>query len=187
MRIWLKGINSVKKKLADGSVKIFYYAWKSGPALLGEPGSPEFIASYNEAVARKVMPPSGTLLSLLQQYQASLEFVDLARSTRRSYIALIKRIEKKFSDSRCRRLRIGGHAEFSRIGAIRSPQLQVGDRATTPGPCSRVSYRGAWIAELLTQTLASAAVGSIVRHATIKSGRTTMRRAFSTTLRRTCI
>jgi integrase len=98
MRIWLKGINSVKKKLADGSVKIFYYAWKSGPALLGEPGSPEFIASYNEAVARKVMPPSGTLLSLLQQYQASPEFVDLARSTRRSYIALIKRIEKKFSD-----------------------------------------------------------------------------------------
>lgn len=98
MRVRLKGINTVKKKLADGSVKIFYYAWKSGPALLGEPGSPEFIASYNEAVARKVMPSSGTLLGLLQQYQSSPEFVDLARSTRRSYIALIKRIEKKFSD-----------------------------------------------------------------------------------------
>jgi hypothetical protein len=34
----------------------------------------------------------------LQQYQASPEFVDLADSTRRSYIAHIKRIEKKFSD-----------------------------------------------------------------------------------------
>jgi hypothetical protein len=42
--------------------------------------------------------PSGTLLSLLQRYQASPEFLDCAESTRRSYIALIKRIEKKFSD-----------------------------------------------------------------------------------------
>ena len=99
MRIRLKGINSVKKRRADGSVKTFYYAWKSGPPLRGEPGTPEFIASYNEAVARKaVVVPSGALLSLLQQYQQSSEFTALAISTRRSYIALIKRIEKKFSD-----------------------------------------------------------------------------------------
>jgi integrase len=37
-------------------------------------------------------------LSLLQKYQASSDFTDLAESTRRSYIALIKRIEKEFSD-----------------------------------------------------------------------------------------
>jgi integrase len=98
MRVRLKGINSVRKKLADGSEKVFYYAWKSGPPLRGDPGTPEFIASYNEAVARKVAPPRGALLSLLQQYQASPEFLNLADSTRRSYIALIKRIEKEFSD-----------------------------------------------------------------------------------------
>jgi integrase len=98
MRIRLKGINSVSKRLADGSVKVFYYAWKSGPPLRGEPGSPEFIASYNEAVARRVVSPAGTLLNLLQQFQASQDFTDLADSTRRSYVALIKRIEKKFSD-----------------------------------------------------------------------------------------
>jgi integrase len=97
MRIRLNGINSVRKTLADGSVKVFYYAWKSGPPLQGEPGSPEFIASYNEAVARKVLSPAGTLLSLLQQFQASQDFTKLADSTRRSYIASIKRIEKKFS------------------------------------------------------------------------------------------
>jgi integrase len=97
MRIRLKGINSVKRKLADGSVKTFYYAWKGGPALRGEPGSADFIASYNEAVGRRVVLPTGTLLSLLQQYQASSDFTDLAISTRRSYIALIKKIEKKFS------------------------------------------------------------------------------------------
>jgi integrase len=98
MRVRLKGINSVRKRRADGSVRVFYYAWKSGPSLRGEPGSPEFIASYNEAVARKIVTPSGRLLSLLQQYQASPDFTGLAESTRRSYIGLIKRIERNFSD-----------------------------------------------------------------------------------------
>ena len=98
MRIRLKGINSVRKKRADGTAVVYYYAWKSGPPLRGKPGSPEFVARYNEAVAQKVAPPQGKLLGLLQKYQASSDFTDLAESTRRSYIALIKRIENKFYD-----------------------------------------------------------------------------------------
>jgi integrase len=70
----------------------------AGVIVRGQIGSPEFIASYNEAVARKIVLPAGIVLSLLHQYQASSDFVDLAESTRRSYIALIKRIEKRFSD-----------------------------------------------------------------------------------------
>jgi integrase len=96
MRLRLKGINCVKKRLASGREAVYWYAWKSGPALRGEPGSPEFIASYNEAVAQKVRPPTGVLLSILQGYQASENFRQLAKSTRRSYVALIKRIEAKF-------------------------------------------------------------------------------------------
>jgi integrase len=98
MRIRLKGINSVRKRLADGSIKTFYYAWKSGPPLRGDPGTPEFVASYNEAVARKVEAPGRNLLSVLQQYQQSDAFQGLAVSTRRSYVALIQRIEQRFSD-----------------------------------------------------------------------------------------
>ena len=98
MRINLKGINSDHQKLADGTLRTYWYAWKGGPPLRGEPGTPEFIASYNEAVARKVVPPRGTLLSMLQQYQESEDFTGLAASTRRSYIALIVRIEKAFGD-----------------------------------------------------------------------------------------
>jgi hypothetical protein len=56
MRIRLKGINSTRKKFADGSWRTYYYAWKGGPPLRGEPGTPEFVASYNEAVARKIVP-----------------------------------------------------------------------------------------------------------------------------------
>jgi integrase len=98
MRVRLKGINSITKKLADDTQRTYWYAWKGGPPLSGEPGTPEFIASYNEAVARKVVPPRGTLLSVLQAYQASEDFTGLANSTRRSYVALIVRIEKAFAD-----------------------------------------------------------------------------------------
>jgi len=98
MRIRLKGVNSITKKLADGTRKTYYYAWKGGPALRGEPGTPEFVASYNEAVARKVTPLDVVLLSILQGYQASEDFRRLADSTRRSYVALIMRVEKKFGD-----------------------------------------------------------------------------------------
>jgi integrase len=97
-RIRLKGINSITKRLADGTRRTYWYAWKCGPPLRGEPGTPEFIHSYNEACARKVIPPIGALLSILQAFQASEDFTGLADSTRCSYVSLIKRIEKEFSD-----------------------------------------------------------------------------------------
>lgn len=98
MRIRLKGLNSKRKKLADGSFKTYYWAWKGGPPLHGEPGSPEFTASYNEAVAKKVTPPSGKLLSVLQGYQESEDFLGLAPRSRDDYIDKIKLIEKTFGD-----------------------------------------------------------------------------------------
>jgi integrase len=98
MRIRLKGINRTRKVLSNGTVVFYHYAWKGGPPLRGQPGTPEFIASYNEAVAHKVTPPRGTLLSMLQQYQSSEDFRGLADSTRRSYIAHITHIEKHFGD-----------------------------------------------------------------------------------------
>jgi hypothetical protein len=84
--------------LADGRVVTYWYAWKGGPALRGQPGSPEFIASYNEAAASKVKLPTGVLLSIMQGYQASEDFRGLADRTRADYIAKIKIIEGKFSD-----------------------------------------------------------------------------------------
>jgi len=99
MRVRLRGINSVTKRLADGTRRTYSYAWKGGPSLRGEQGTPEFIASYNEAVARKVVPPRGTLLSLLQAFQASDSFLRLADETRRGYAGLIRRnIEKDLGD-----------------------------------------------------------------------------------------
>jgi integrase len=98
VRVRLKGVNYATKRLADGTVRTYWYAWRGGPLLRGEPGSPEFVASYNAAIATKVTPPQGVILSILQGYQTSEDFIGLADSTRRGYVALILRIEKEFGD-----------------------------------------------------------------------------------------
>ncbi len=85
-------------RLADGSIVTYWYAWRGGPRLVGDLGSPEFIASYNQAVAAKVAPKAGVLQSILQRYQAASEFTGLAERTRRDYVVQIKLIEKKFGD-----------------------------------------------------------------------------------------
>src|SRR5205823_8640874 len=98
MRVRLRGVNRVVKRLADGRTETYHYAWKGGPRLPGKPGSPEFVHAYNEAAATKAtMPPRTALLGLLQAYQASEDFRGLANSTKRSYIPLIKRIERAFA------------------------------------------------------------------------------------------
>jgi integrase len=98
MRIRLKGINRVRKRLADGRVVTYYYAWKGGPALPAAPGSPEFVAAYKDAIRRKIAPPQGVMLALLRAFQDSQDFLGLAPRTRADYIAKIRLIEKKFGD-----------------------------------------------------------------------------------------
>jgi len=76
----------------------YWYAWKGGPRLRGEPGGPEFLASYHEAVSQKKLPPAGVLFSILQGYQASTKFDDLAERTKRDYVKIIGAIESEFGD-----------------------------------------------------------------------------------------
>lgn len=96
MRIKLTGINTVTKRLAGGATVTYWYAWKGGPRLAGKPGSPEFTASYNEACARKVEPPTGKLAAIIAGYQQSQDFLDLAPRTRADYVKQIRLIESKF-------------------------------------------------------------------------------------------
>jgi integrase len=99
MRVRLKDINRVTRRLADGSEKTYWYAWKGGPRLRGEPGDPEFIASYNEAVARKVVPAQGVLLNLLVKFEGTEEFRSLADRTKTDYKRIIdQQITPEFAD-----------------------------------------------------------------------------------------
>jgi hypothetical protein len=55
MRVLLKGIHAVTAK----GVR-YHYAWRGGPRLVGEPGSPEFIASYTAAHQNRREPDRST-------------------------------------------------------------------------------------------------------------------------------
>jgi integrase len=98
MRVRLKGINRITKKLASGKSITYYYAWKGGPRLDGAPGSPEFVASYNRAVTAKREPRTDLLISILDRFEESTEFADLADRTRKDYRRLLKLIEAEFGD-----------------------------------------------------------------------------------------
>jgi integrase len=99
MRIRAKGLHWTPVTLADGTKKTYWYAWRGGPRIEGEPGTPEFIATYNRAIATKTAVPEGRLLSLLQAYQTSQDFLSLRERTRADYINQITKIEQKFADA----------------------------------------------------------------------------------------
>jgi hypothetical protein len=52
MRVKLKGIASATATLSNGERANYFYAWRGGPRLVGEPGSPEFLADLDRGTCR---------------------------------------------------------------------------------------------------------------------------------------
>src|SRR5207342_363136 len=77
----------------------------------GEPGSPEFMASYNEAVESRRTPEPGRFKSLVVLYKASPDYLKLAASTHKNWSPWLDRIADYFGE-----LRI---AQFDRPEKIR--------------------------------------------------------------------
>jgi integrase len=102
----LKGPAKVRAK-----GKTYWYAWRGGPPLRGEPGSPEFITSYNEAIADARAPDMSRFRPLVVLYKASKDYKGLADSTRTQWAPWLDRIEDHFGE-----LRI---AQFDRPEKIR--------------------------------------------------------------------
>ncbi len=98
MRVSLRGVHSAHVTLANGKRVIYWYAWRGGPRLRGEPGTPDFIASYNEAIAQREPTSEGRLQALIDAYQRSQKFHGLRERTRADYIKQIKIIETEFGD-----------------------------------------------------------------------------------------
>lgn len=97
-RVRLKGINSKRKRLADGTEVTYYWAYRGGPRLPGKPGSPEFVQAYCDAYHAKRPAPANTLLAVMNAYQDSGDFKKLAPRTRTDSITQIRKIETSFSD-----------------------------------------------------------------------------------------
>ncbi|RUU30398.1 site-specific integrase [Mesorhizobium sp. M6A.T.Ce.TU.016.01.1.1] len=102
----LKGLHRVTAK-----GRVYWYAWRGGPRLAGMPSTPEFLASYNEAIASRTTPDNNRFRSLITQYKASADYRKLAESTRRNWGPWLDRIAGHFGE-----LRI---AQFDRPEKIR--------------------------------------------------------------------
>lgn len=104
--IEMRGVAKVKAK-----GRTYYYAWRGGPSLRGDPGSPEFIASYNEAIDTRRIPDASRFRALVILYKASRDYSKLAETTRREWGRWLDHIAHHFGD-----LRI---AQFDRLEKIR--------------------------------------------------------------------
>lgn len=98
MRVMLKGIHRVPRRLADGAKVFYYYAWRGGPRLRGEPGSPEFITSYQEAYKSRTTAANGTLHQLVTEFRGSSEYKSLSDSSKRAYQTYLNLIDTEFGD-----------------------------------------------------------------------------------------
>lgn len=106
VKVDLKGIKKVKAK-----GHVYYYAWRGGPRLRGEPGSTEFMASYNEAIEDRRTPDKNRFRFVVAHYKASEDYKKLADSTRDQWGKWLDRIALYFGELRV--------AQFDRPEKIR--------------------------------------------------------------------
>ena len=99
----LPGVASATKRLADGTLRRYYYAWRGGPLLRAEdgrplqPGDPAFHVAYTAAHAARRKPALGTLFSLIAAFKASSEFTGIkSEKTKKDYRRHLKMIEDEF-------------------------------------------------------------------------------------------
>src|SRR5260370_2716287 len=85
MRIEARGINPVRAKLASGEIKTYYYHRATGTRLIGNPGSPEFLASFAAAEQSKRPRDAGTLSGLIRDFEGTKQWRRLAESTKNEY------------------------------------------------------------------------------------------------------
>lgn len=120
VKVDLKGLHKVNSK-----GRTYYYAWRGGPRIAGKPGTPEFHAAYQKAIASRSGPDENRFRGLVALYKASNDYKKLADTTKQTWAPWLDRIADYFGD-----LRI---AQFDRPEKIR-PEIRKwrGRYAATP-------------------------------------------------------
>jgi integrase len=102
MVVDLTGVNTVRKTLNDGTVKVYRYLGKGGEPLVGEPGTPEF----DQSVERAILSESGegvgakTLGHVIDLYQDSQDFLtNIGKTTQGDYRRKTRVIQERFGSS----------------------------------------------------------------------------------------
>jgi hypothetical protein len=130
-RVRLKGVNKVTTRLADGRLVTYWYAWKGGPRLAGDPGSPEFVLSYEAAYRQTRKADPKTFHAIITGYKQSRDFTDLAPRTQRDYLHHIAHLEKAVAARPIAALVLRGSRAISSNGGMGCP-LATASRIT-PG------------------------------------------------------
>jgi hypothetical protein len=88
------GVASATKRLADGTWRRYYCAWRGGPMLKGadgaalQPHDPQFFVAYSATQEARTKPVAGTPFSLIAAFRTSSEFTGLAEKTQRTIGAI---------------------------------------------------------------------------------------------------
>ena len=128
MRVHLKGIHSVRSKGC-----VYHYAWRGGPRIKAEPGSPAFMREYQEAHAARQRPPENCLFTLIVEFKQSAEFGGLSARARATTSRSFGRSRPTSGRCRFERQRIRGREACSSRGGMDFPTAPA--RLITFGPC----------------------------------------------------
>jgi len=71
VRVLLKVVHKVRYRLVSGAVATYYYAWRGGPRINAEPGTPEFVRLYTEAPAARKRPAHGATMALIAEFKVA--------------------------------------------------------------------------------------------------------------------
>lgn len=87
MLVKIKGIHTVKRKLADGSTRVHYYAWRGGPSMESPPHTEAFAAEHARHKEARKLASVDTIETLMLRLMGSPEepnpdWVAMAESTR---------------------------------------------------------------------------------------------------------
>lgn len=98
--VTLKHVHQVTARLKTGRTVKYFYAWKGkgAPRLEGEPGSAEFVRSYQAAYAARKTPATGDVRELVTAFRLSPEFHRIGAHTKRAYYRHLDQIVAEFGE-----------------------------------------------------------------------------------------
>lgn len=99
MLVKIKGIHKVKRKLADGSTRVHYYAWRGGPKMASKPHTEAFAREY--ARLKETAAPAVTLETVIDRFKGpdakpSPDWLALAETTRRDHDYAFRLIKQEW-------------------------------------------------------------------------------------------
>ena len=96
MRVNLFGLYWSEAKLADGTKRRYYRAWKGGPRMKAKYGTAAFITEFEQHHRERKTVPDSTVFSLVAHFKTSSEYTILSDKTKKDYNRYLRLIEEKF-------------------------------------------------------------------------------------------